>query len=73
KSVNVRALSETGATLQIRLNSVGGPIIAEVKILKNKEWNTINAPLTGSQQGIRNLVVMLKDAGNVEIDWISFE
>jgi len=73
KSVNVRALSETGATLQIRLNSVGGPIIAEVKIPKNKQWNTINAPLTGSQQGIRNLVVMLKDTGNVEIDWISFE
>jgi len=34
RSVNVRALSKTGATLQIRLNNADGPLIAQVKFQK---------------------------------------
>jgi len=73
KTVNIRALSKTGGTLQIRLNKVDGSIIAEVAIPKDTEWNTINSPLSGYQTGIHNLVVLLKDNKNVEIDWITFE
>lgn len=72
-SVNVRTLSKTGGTLQIRLNKVDGPIIAEVKIPKNSEWKTISAPLSKYQPGVTNLVFLLTDNRNVEIDWISFE
>jgi hypothetical protein len=73
KSVNVRALSKTGGTLQLRLNKVDSSIIAEVAIPKDTEWNTINSPLSGYQTGIHNLVVLLKDNKNVEVDWITFE
>jgi Carbohydrate binding module (family 6) len=73
RSVNVRALSETGGTLQIRLNNINGPIISALKIPVTKEWNTIHVPLSRYQSGINNLVVMMKNEGHVEIDWISFQ
>jgi len=44
KSVNVRAMSTTGGTLQVRLNNTEGPIIAQVEIPEDDEWKTIKAP-----------------------------
>ena len=73
KSVNVRVLSKTGGTLQVRLNKTDGPIIAQVEIPKGDEWNIVNSPVSDYQPGIHNLIVILKDNKNVEIDWISFE
>ncbi|MFO7447377.1 MAG: family 43 glycosylhydrolase [Ignavibacteriaceae bacterium] len=72
-SVNIRASSKTGGTLQFRLNKNDGPILAEIKIPETAEWKITNAPLTGYQTGIHNLVIQLRDNDNVEIDWISFE
>jgi len=73
KSVNIRSFSETGGTLEIRLDKVDGPVIAEVEIPKGTEWKIINSSLSEFQPGIHNLVVLLKDNNNVELDWISFE
>ncbi|MGD1045747.1 MAG: family 43 glycosylhydrolase [Bacteroidota bacterium] len=71
--VNVRALSRTGGTLQIRLDKVNGPIIAQVEIPKSNEWKIIKSPLSKFQPGINNLIVLLKDNNDVEIDWVSFQ
>jgi beta-xylosidase len=76
KSVNVRASSTTGGTLQLRLNKIDGPLAAEVQIPANTEWSTVKSSLLEFQPGIQNLVVMLKDSDlqqRIEIDWISFE
>jgi hypothetical protein len=73
KSINVRALSKTGGTLQIRLDKVDGPVIATVTIPKSNEWNVIKSSLSGFEAGIHNLIVQLKNNDNVEIDWVSFE
>lgn len=73
KSVNIRAMSATGGTLQIMLDKVDGPVIGQVEIPKSKDWKVINFPLTGFQPGIHNLIVLLKDQKNVEIDWLKFE
>jgi hypothetical protein len=72
KSINVKALSKTGGTLQIRLDKTDAPIIAQIEIPKNNEWEVISSSISGFQQGIHNLFVQLKDNKNVEIDWISF-
>jgi hypothetical protein len=72
KSVNVKAASQTGGTLQIRLDKMDGPVIAQVKIPKGEEWAVINARLKKYKSGIHNMVVLLKDNSNVEIDWVSF-
>jgi arabinoxylan arabinofuranohydrolase len=72
KSVNVRAMSKTGGTLRIVLNKIDGPVIAIVKIPKSSEWKIIKSPLLEFQGGINNLILQLKNNGNIETDWISF-
>jgi len=73
KTVNVRALSKTGGTLQLHLKKTDGPLIAEVEIPKGTEWNIVNSELKEIPVGIHNLVMLLKDNSNVEVDWVSFE
>ncbi|MEJ2545192.1 MAG: family 43 glycosylhydrolase [Calditrichaceae bacterium] len=72
-SINVKAFSQTGAVLEIRLINADGPVIAVVEIPKSSEWMTVKAPLSEFQSGVHNLVVQLKDNNNVELDWVSFE
>jgi hypothetical protein len=73
KKVQVKALSENGSTLQIRLDKADGPVIAEVNVPKGKEWNTIEAKVSKFQSGIHHLVVVLNDENPVEVDWFKFK
>jgi len=72
KSVQVKALSEKGSTLQIRLDKVDGPVIAEVKVPKGTSWNMVEAKVSKPITGVHNLIVVLKDSP-FEIDWIQFK
>lgn len=72
KTVHLRALSEKGATLEIRLDKVNGPVVAEIKVPKSADWNTVEAKVSKFQAGIHNLIVVLKDSP-VEIDWVQFQ
>jgi hypothetical protein len=73
KAVKVRAVSTSGAILQIRIDNIKSPVIAELKIPGNNNWNSIKASLTGIKSGVHNLFVSLKDEKKVEVDWIRFE
>jgi hypothetical protein len=73
KKVQVKALAENGSTLQIRLDKVDGPVIAEVKVPKGTSWNTVEAKVSKFQSGIHHLFVVLKDGNLAEIDWIKFQ
>jgi hypothetical protein len=72
-TVQVRALSEKGATLKIRLDKADGPVIAEVKVPKSASWSNVEAKVSKFQSGIHNLVVVLKDENRVELDWAKFQ
>jgi beta-xylosidase len=72
-TAHVRALSKTGGSLQLRLNSTDESVVSEVYIPKGEEWKIINVSVTGLKQGVQNLIVSLKDNISVEVDWISFE
>jgi len=72
KQVQVNAASQTGGTLQIRLDKPDGAILAEVKIPKGTDLSTVNARVTGFQKGVHDLIVVLNDDNAVEIDWIKF-
>lgn len=63
KSLNVRAVSETGATLVVRANNASGPVIAEIKIPKGSNWSTTKKSITAVQPGIKHLVLQLKGFG----------
>ena len=73
KTVQVKAFSEEGSTLQIRLDKTDGPVIAEVKVPKGTSWNTIEAKVSKFQAGIHHLIVVLKDENRVEVDWVQFQ
>ncbi|RPI01164.1 MAG: carbohydrate-binding protein [Calditrichaeota bacterium] len=73
KSLQMRALSKTGGTLQIRLNKSDGPLLARVDIPKGDEWSIVDSRVKNYKSGIHNLVVLLQDNQRVEIDWISFK
>lgn len=73
KTVQIKALSEKGGTLEIRLDKADGPVIAEVKVPKGANWNAVDVKVAKFQTGIHNLVVVLKDENRTEVDWVKFE
>jgi hypothetical protein len=72
KSVLVKATSQTGGTIQVRLDKPDGLLLAEVNIPKGTIWNTVSGKMLKYQKGIHNLVVVSKD-NPVEVDWIQFK
>jgi hypothetical protein len=72
-AIIVKALSSTGGNIEIRIDRIDGPLVAQAEIASNTDWNVANATLSESPAGIHDLFVILKDAKNVEIDWIKFE
>jgi hypothetical protein len=72
KSVLVNTSSQTGGTLQLRLGKPDGLLLAEVKVPKSAALNIVNTRLSKYQKGIHNLVLVLKDNGIVDVDWVQF-
>jgi hypothetical protein len=72
KSVQVKASSLTGGTLQIRLDKSAGTLIAEIKVPGGNSMSIIDASLLNYKDGMHNLFIKLKDNKSVEIDWIKF-
>jgi hypothetical protein len=73
KHVTLKAASEKGGTLAIRLNHTGGRLIANVRIGKDTNWEQIRSELSEIPTGIHDLVIVLLEGKDVELDWISFE
>jgi beta-xylosidase len=73
KSVSVKTSSTTEGTIDIRIDAVDGPLLAQVDIADNTDWSIVNSALSGSPSGIHDLVVILKSSKTAEIDWIQFE
>jgi beta-xylosidase len=73
KTVNVRARSSTGGTLQVRLDKLDGPLAAKVEIQKGDEWNVVHTKLATVPSGQHDLVVTMPEKNSVEVDWVSFE
>lgn len=73
KAVDVKAASETGGVLEIRIDRVDGPVVARVDIAENTDWRVMNSAVKKVPSGIHNLFVTLNEAKKVEIDWICFK
>jgi hypothetical protein len=72
KTIKVKALSESGGTLQVRLNSPQGAVVSEIVVPPSNTWQVIDTRIAGLKPGIYDLVVLLNDGGAVEVDWIQF-
>ena len=73
KSVSVKTSSPTGGDIDIRIDAVDGPLLAQVDVADNTDWSVVNSTISESPSGIHDLIVTLKDTKTVEIDWIKFE
>jgi hypothetical protein len=73
KSLVIRSQSTTGGTLQLREGSLNGTLIAEIKIAGGTEWKLSKASGLKINPGVHDIVLLLKDNGHVEVDWIRFE
>jgi hypothetical protein len=73
KSMNVRVLSSTGGTLEVRLDNSDGTLLARMEVPKGKDWSTLRSILLVSPSGIHNVAVLLRNDNKVEVDWIRFE
>jgi hypothetical protein len=71
-SLEVKAQSENGGTLQIRLDKINGPLVAEVIIPKGKDWKLIDSKVSKLQSGVHNLFIVSK-ASQLELDSIRFK
>lgn len=72
QTVQLRAMSAQGATVQIYQDKVGGKLLSEVKIPAGQSWTTVEAKVSKAQGGIHHLAVQLKGENPVEIDWLRF-
>jgi len=73
KSLIAKAKSEQNGMLEIRANSLNGPVLAKLNINKTSDWKDISAKLEKYKAGIQDLFVISKSENPVEIDWIKFE
>jgi hypothetical protein len=72
KSVQVKAASKTGGIVQIRLDHLNGPLVSQIKIPEETDWDVIKTNVSAFLPGIHNLIVLSADDKPVEIDWIRF-
>jgi hypothetical protein len=73
RTATLRATAAAGATIQVRLDRVNGPLIAQLTVPKGGAWQNVKAPLATFQPGRHALFVSLKGGASAEIDWVSFE
>ena len=73
ESVCVRVFSNEGSSLQIKLDGIDSPTLAEIEIPPNNDWVLVTAPLLKFESGIHDLIVQQKDNQHVEIDWVRFK
>ena len=73
KSVKIKAMSETGSSLALRVGKGNASVELKADIPKSAEWRVVTADVKKAPSGIQNIELFLKDSGRVEIDWIRFE
>lgn len=73
KNIVVNAQSEKGGTLQVRINSIDGPLLSEIKIPAGNTWAATKKTISTMQSGVNHLFVISKAENPVAVDWLSFE
>ncbi len=72
KKVQVKAMSNDGGTVEIRLDKVDGLLIANVDIPGGLDWNISETRVSKIQPGIHSLIVVSKCDAVIKVDWVQF-
>ena len=71
--IYVNAYSETGGTLVISTSDKPGVVLATISVPKGQGWHVIEKTGLTLPAGLKNLKLLSKSDGDVELDWIRFE
>lgn len=72
-SLIARVKSTTGGKLQVHLDGVAGPVIAEIRIPATEGWKTVTATVAHFVPGVHNIVVTSSGKAVTELDWLQFK
>jgi len=68
---NVKSL--TGGRLQVRIDQLNGPIIAEIAVPVCNSWTLMQTKAAKVKPGAHTIFVTFKGKGTIETDWIRFK
>ena len=69
--IHVRASSQSGATLEVRVDRLDGPVIGRVILPGREGWGMFQGALRRFPPGIHHLFVICR-SGAARIDWLQF-
>lgn len=72
-SVQIKTLSAAGGTLELRLDQLEGPVIAEVQVPPGVQWIVTKVTLSTFNPGIHQLFLLPKEDSEMAIDWVKFK
>ncbi len=68
-----RGVSSTGGAIEVRLDSISGPLLGKITIEKGSEWKVARTKLQSFPTGLHDIFVTQTGNTIVDVDWISFE
>lgn len=71
--LDVRVMSATGSSLELRLNNPTGTVVAKINVPPSLTWTTVTVPISDVKTGIQNIVLIATDNRPVDVDWIRFQ
>lgn len=73
KTLKANVHAPDGGTVEFHLDMADGPVIAEMTVPKENDWNILQVKVSKLPKGVHHLVAVLKNGQGVEVDWIKFE
>lgn len=71
--IKLRVQAPSGAVIELRENSLQGPILSKIKVPSGDTWQAVEAGVKNIKSEIIDLVFVLKKGSQLEIDWVQFE
>lgn len=72
KSLQVRAKSSAGGTLEVRLDRPDGPVLGRIETGRAADWKNTSATVRNIPAGVHDLFITQSAGNAVEVDWVSF-
>jgi beta-xylosidase len=73
KKIMINAKSNTGGTIEVRLDNEKGDLVAELDLDKKESWKDYSFKTKEKVTGIHDIILKLKMSSEIEIDWVSFQ
>lgn len=73
KHAVIRCNSLAGGTIELRSDSIKGPVLATIKVSGHNGWIEQSATLSTQLKGVHDLYVLMTDGSHIDLDWVTFK